>query len=87
MVSLREIGVDAAIACVLLLVFSGNVRGSYCWDHQQETYNTTFAPKTCSGSSCTVTPFFSPGTSLQAYVQLIDSAQESIDIYTPSKWH
>ena len=86
MLSLKEVGVDTGLACFLLLIFSGDASGSsYCWNHQQETYNATFKAATCSGT-CTVTPFFSPGTSLQTYVSLIDAAQESIDVYTPSKW-
>lgn len=85
MTGLRQAGMAAAVLCALLLLaFSGGAHGSYCWDHQNETYNATFQPETCGGT-CTVTPFFSPDTSLPAYVQLIDAAQTSIDIYTPSK--
>ena len=86
MTGLRQAGMAAAVLCALLLLaFSGGAHGSgYCWDHQQKTYNATFKPGTCGGT-CTVTPFFSPDTSLPAYVQLIDAAQTSIDIYTPSK--
>ena len=80
----HSLSVAVAVACTLLLFFGGGAHGSYCYDHQRETYNARFKPATCG--SCTVTPFFSPDTSVEAYVQLIESAAGSIDVYTPSKW-
>ena len=53
-----------------------------CYDHQVTTYNSQFDSTQCG--VCEVTPFFSPDTSLDVYIELIKSAQESIDIYTPS---
>ena len=36
---------------------------------------------------CTVTPYFSPDHSLDTYISLIESATETIDIYTPGQLH
>lgn len=55
-----------------------------CYDHQTETYDARFTPTYCT-STCSVTPFFSPDTSLDTYTSLIESATETIDIYTPGK--
>ena len=55
-----------------------------CSDYQTESYEARFTPSDCL-KTCTVTPFFSPDTSLATYTQLIESATESIDIYTPGK--
>ena len=64
-----------------LLFYS--VAASYCYDHQTETYDARFKPTYCT-KSCTVTPFFSPDTSVTAHLNLIEGAKESIDVYTPS---
>eukprot|EP00731_Ephydatia_muelleri_P036690 Em0305g10a len=53
-----------------------------CYDHQTLNYTTQFEPSECS-TTCTVTPFFSPDTSVEAYIALIESAQTTIDIFTP----
>ena len=74
-----------SVALLLLLCGGAAYGSSYCYDNQRETYQARFQPATCSDGSCTATPFFSPDTSVEAYVRLIESAQESIDIYTPSK--
>ena len=55
-----------------------------CYDHQTNTYDARFQPTDCT-STCTVTPFFSPDTSVTTYVNLIESATESIDIFAPGK--
>lgn len=61
------------------------VAGRYCYDHQTETYDARFKPTYCT-KSCTVTPFFSPDTSIDVYLSLIEAAKESIDVYTPSTY-
>ena len=66
-------------SCALLC---GAVASDNCYDHQTETYEARFAPAGCT-KTCTVTPFFSPDTSILTYVTLIEDAKESIDIYTP----
>ena len=53
-----------------------------CYDHQKLNYSAQFEPTACA-ATCTVTPFFSPDTSVEAYVALIESATASIDIFTP----
>ena len=55
-----------------------------CYDHQNVTYKATFEPAACD-ATCTVTPFFSPDTSMTTYLDLIESATEAIDIFTPGK--
>ncbi len=75
----------AAICAWLPTVTKAAAAGSdNCYDHQTETYDARFNPTQCT-STCTVTPFFSPDTSLDTYTSLIESATESIDIYTPGK--
>ena len=54
-----------------------------CYDHQKETYRAEYRPADCT-QACTVTPFFSPDHSIDAYMQLIDGAEESIDLLEPS---
>ena len=81
---LRQLFYVTAAVVWTLLLFSGRVRSSYCWDKQTETYEEQFKPADCT-DLCTVTPFFSPDTSINTYVNLIESAKKSIDIYTPSK--
>lgn len=53
-----------------------------CYDHQTTDYSSRFEPAEC-GQTCTVTPFFSPDHSLDVYLDVINSATESIDIFTP----
>ncbi len=55
-----------------------------CYDHQKTDYKTQFSPVKC-GLGCSVTPFFSPDHSLDTYMSLIESATDSIDIYTPGE--
>ena len=74
----------ATVAVVYMQLALSGVYGSYCYDHQTETYDARFQPAVCTGT-CTVTPFFSPDTSINTYVKLIKTAKESIDIYTPSE--
>ena len=70
-----------AAACSLL---GAAAASDNCYDHQTETYDARFKPTYCT-KTCTVTPFFSPDTSVVTYVNLIEAAQESIDIYAPGK--
>ena len=53
-----------------------------CYDHQKETYKEQFKAASCS-STCTVTPFFSPDHSVDAYVSMIEDARENIDLLEP----
>lgn len=82
--------VSAAIAmhqflAFLFLVLAASVDASKpCYDHQTETYRSKFSPVGCQ-ESCTVTPFFSPDHSIDAYLETIESAQESIDLMEPGK--
>lgn len=69
-------------ALVTLLLVQDHSNG-YCFNHQTDTYNEQFNLKTCS--SCSVTPFLSPDNSLEAHLQMIEEAQESISIANPSK--
>ena len=69
----------ALVSCVLL---GAAAASDNCYDHQTETYDARFQPADCS-RACTVTPFFSPDTSVFTYASLIEQAKESIDIYTP----
>ena len=55
------------------------------FDHQTETYKATFAPISCDDSDATGMPFFSPDHSINTYVELIQSAESSIDLYTPGQ--
>ena len=57
-----------------------------CYDHQTTDYSSRFEPAEC-GQTCTVTPFFSPDHSLDVYLDVINSATESIDIFTPGIYH
>ena len=54
-----------------------------CYDHQTQTYDARFKPASNCEDMCTVTPYFSPDHSLDTYISLIESATETIDIYTP----
>ena len=77
----------AALALAIAVAYSllsATAASDNCYDHQTETYDARFKPTYCI-KTCTVTPFFSPDTSISTYVSLIESAQESIDIYTPGK--
>lgn len=55
-----------------------------CYDHQSIDYKPQFSPSECN-KKCIVTPYFSPDHSLDTYLELIQSATESIDIYTPGE--
>lgn len=70
-----------AVVCTLLHCAAAS---DNCYDHQTKTYDARFKPTYCI-NTCTVTPFFSPDTSIDTYVKLIEDANESIDIYTPGK--
>lgn len=72
----------------LLLLAASIVASGYstpeCFDHQSEDYKSQFEPADCN-EKCTVTPFFSPDHSVDTYLDLIQTAEDSIDIYTPGK--
>ncbi len=53
-----------------------------CYDHQNTDYKAQFYPTECK-QKCSVTPFFSPDHSVDVYLDLIQTATETIDIYTP----
>ena len=73
-------------AALLILLTASQLHGAdaqaRCYDHQTTDYSSQFKPTEC-GQQCSVTPFFSPDHSLDVYLDLIASAQESIDIFTP----
>lgn len=68
-----------AVLTCLAAAASGEVT---CFDHQTQDYSSQFEPAQCN-QKCTVTPFFSPDHSVDTYLDLIQSATESIDLYTP----
>lgn len=70
--------------CLLLCIVASGYSTPECFDHQSKDYNSQFQPASCN-QKCTVTPFFSPDHSLDTYLDLIQSATESIDIYTPGE--
>lgn len=72
------------LALLLLTSLLGSVIGDSdkCYDHQTNDYSSRFDPHDCQ-NSCTVTPFFSPDHSVDTYLNLIESATNSIDIFTP----
>ena len=73
----------ASFSLLLALSLAAAVRGEViCFDHQTKDYTSHFKPTECN-AKCTVTPFFSPDHSLDTYLDLIESAEESIDIYAP----
>ena len=80
--SRRTLVLVLAAACAQLILSGAAAGTSNCYDHQTETYDARFKPTYCI-KTCTVTPFFSPDTSITTYVSLIEAATESIDIYTP----
>lgn len=76
-------GFECALLVLAALVVGTNCDNK-CYDHQTTDYTTRFSPVEC-GQACTVTPFFSPDHSVDTYLDLIESATESIDIFTPGK--
>ena len=71
----------SAFAASLGLALSSDL----CYNHQTQTYDARFKPASNCEDMCTVTPYFSPDHSLDTYVSLIESATETIDIYTPGE--
>lgn len=71
------------VLSLLYLVTAANCDAT-CFDHQTADYTSQFDPAECN-KKCTVTPFFSPDHSLDTYMDLIQSATETIDIYTPGE--
>lgn len=71
-----------AIAWLSACVCLGWAYSDPCYDHQKETYSAQFNPTYCR-STCTVTPFFSPDHSVDAYLSLIEDARENIDLLEP----
>lgn len=72
-----------AFAACLGLALSSDL----CYNHQTQTYDARFKPASNCEDMCTVTPYFSPDHSLDTYISLIESATETIDIYTPGQLH
>lgn len=70
------------LGLAVLALLHGAAASDNCYDHQTKTYDARFKPTYCI-KTCTVTPFFSPDTSISTYVNLIEAAKENIDIYTP----
>ena len=52
------------------------------YDRQYDTYHSRHVEGRCK-EGITITPYFSPDHSIDTYVSLINSANESIDIFTP----
>lgn len=73
-----------ATAACLLYVSTVNGASDPEYDHQKTTYKASFEPISCR-DSVTASPFFSPDSSIEMYVQLIESATTSIDLYTPGE--
>ena len=73
----------SAFAACLGLALSSDL----CYNHQTQTYDARFKPASNCEDMCTVTPYFSPDHSLDTYISLIESATETIDIYTPGQLH
>jgi len=69
---------------LLLIATAFQCDSQPCYDHQIDDYVAKFEVAQCN-EQCTVTPFFSPDHSIDTYVDLIQSAKESIDLYTPGK--
>ena len=74
------------VALLLLTTEQLVAADTRCYDHQTADYSSRFEPAEC-GKQCTVTPFFSPDHSLDVYLDVINSATESIDIFTPGIYH
>lgn len=70
------------VATFLFLTTARLSDAAVCYDHQTTDYDSQFQPVEC-GQKCSVTPFFSPDHSLDVYLDLINSAEQSIDIFTP----
>ena len=75
---------SVSVPLLILCLFSCGICYSPCYDHQEDTYDAQFKPTEC-GSKCTVTPFFSPDHSVDAYVSLMKDAKENIDLLEPGK--
>jgi phosphatidylserine/phosphatidylglycerophosphate/cardiolipin synthase-like enzyme len=58
------------------------------YDHQDTTYRAGFKPVVVSDKVISVMPYFSPDYSIDVLVEMIQSAQSSVDISTPgfSSW-
>lgn len=76
------------LKCLLLsfLAISVCAASEQCYNNQEDDYiqRHDFLPRK-NGGNCSVTPFFSPNNSLDAYLMMIGEANESISIATPSK--
>lgn len=74
---------ELSLVVLAYLVTAANCDAS-CYDHQKEDYMSQFSPAACN-QKCTVTPYFSPDHSLDTYLELIQAATKTIDIYTPGE--
>ena len=77
-------GATALTLTLLLLTAKLVSASSPCYDHQTETYSTRFKPAGCD-SDCSITPFFSPDHSVDAYVRTINDAESTIDLLEPGE--
>ena len=77
--------VGLLLLSAVMVVVAGRKASDPSYDHQTKTYNSFASPSTCTETATHVTPFFSPDSSIQTYVELIDEAVDSIDLYTPGK--
>ena len=68
---------------IFLAVLSSGISSKLEYDHQEETYIAKFKPRGPCSTTCTVTPFFSPDHSVDAYVSMIEEARKNIDLFEP----
>ena len=88
--SLSSVWASMALLFMLLITATtfliGPVMAGYdyqpSYDRQYDTYHSQHVEGRCK-EGVTVTPYFSPDHSIDTYVSLINSANESIDIFTP----
>lgn len=77
------VAVLAVTLLLSLLLIQVGLGAAKCFNPQTEDYYEQFRGETCS-QLCSVMPFFSPDNSLEAYMQMIEEAKNSITIATPS---
>lgn len=89
-ISISDLGLalQRNMKVLLTLLLAHLVSSAYCsancYDHQLANYESQFEPAQCN-QQCKVTPYFSPDHSLDTYLDLIQSATDSVDLYTPGK--
>lgn len=78
--SMQGIIMEGILAACLL---SNCLATDPSYDHQNQTYAATYAPAKFTGSH-TIAPFFAPEHAADTLTNLIEEADESVDISTPS---